>query len=153
MRSALSMVSTTSAWLRAGRVPEPAKITSSMPPARMALAEVAPMTQRSASSRLDLPQPLGPTMPVRPGLDAELGRLDEGLEAREAKPLELHGRRRPPLRGAGGGDRLVELASVSSPSSVLPLMTKVGVESMSSLSVALHPVVQRLERRSSVMQA
>ena len=25
------------------------------------------MTQRMASTRLDLPQPLGPTMPVRPG--------------------------------------------------------------------------------------
>src|ERR1700761_4916954 len=67
VRSELSMVRPTSAWLREGRVPEPAKITSSIPPARMALAELAPITQRRASSRLDLPQPLGPTMPVRPG--------------------------------------------------------------------------------------
>ena len=61
------MCSVTSAWLREGREPDPAKITSSMPPARMALAELAPMTQRRASSRLDLPQPLGPTTPVSPG--------------------------------------------------------------------------------------
>jgi hypothetical protein len=67
VRSALSMVRVTSAWLRAGRLPLPAKITSSMPPARMALAELAPITQRRASSRLDLPQPFGPTIPVRPG--------------------------------------------------------------------------------------
>src|SRR6478609_4199263 len=38
-----------------------------MPPERIDFAEVSPMTQRIASSRLDLPQPLGPTTPVRPG--------------------------------------------------------------------------------------
>src|ERR1700742_733777 len=38
-----------------------------MPPARMALAELAPITQRRASSRFDLPQPFGPTIPVTPG--------------------------------------------------------------------------------------
>src|ERR1700742_4700717 len=38
-----------------------------MPPARMALAELAPITQRSASRRFDLPQPFGPTTAVRPG--------------------------------------------------------------------------------------
>src|SRR4051794_23369491 len=61
------MVSATSAWLREARPAAPAKITSSMPPARMALAELAPITQRSASRRFDLPQPFGPTTPVTPG--------------------------------------------------------------------------------------
>src|SRR5688572_15944910 len=61
------MVSWTSAKFRGGRVPVPPKITSSMPSARRALAEFAPMTQRRASSRLDLQQPFGPTIPVRPG--------------------------------------------------------------------------------------
>jgi hypothetical protein len=42
-------------------------MTSSMPPLRRLLAELSPITQRSASSRLDLPQPLGPTTPVSPG--------------------------------------------------------------------------------------
>ena len=65
--SALSMVRVTSAWLRAGRGPAPLKITSSMLSARMALTELAPITQRRASSRFDLPQPFGPTMPVSPG--------------------------------------------------------------------------------------
>ena len=31
------------------------------------LCEVSPITQRSASTRFDLPQPFGPTTPVRPG--------------------------------------------------------------------------------------
>ena len=44
----------------------PEKITSSMPPPRMRLAESSPMTQRRASTKLDLPQPFGPTIPVRP---------------------------------------------------------------------------------------
>ena len=38
-----------------------------MAAARMLLCEVSPITQRSASSRLDLPQPFGPTTPVSPG--------------------------------------------------------------------------------------
>src|ERR1700756_4507862 len=38
-----------------------------MPPPRSDLADASPITQRIASSRLDLPQPLGPTMPVSPG--------------------------------------------------------------------------------------
>src|SRR5690349_15401395 len=61
------MAMPTSALLRAGRVFEPEKITSSMDDARMDLCEDSPMTQRNASTRFDLPQPLGPTTPVRPG--------------------------------------------------------------------------------------
>src|SRR5258707_6877210 len=66
-RSELSIVITTSAWLRAGRLPEPAKITASISEARSDLCEVSPIAQRKASTRLDLPQPFGPTTPVRPG--------------------------------------------------------------------------------------
>ena len=36
-------------------------------PARSDLCEVSPIAQRSASTRLDLPQPFGPTTPVSPG--------------------------------------------------------------------------------------
>ena len=53
--------------LRAGRSPPPEKITSSMPDARMLFDELSPITQRSASTRFDLPHPFGPTMPVSPG--------------------------------------------------------------------------------------
>src|SRR5438128_10474379 len=37
-----------------------------MPAARSDLCEVSPITQRSASTRFDLPQPFGPTTPVSP---------------------------------------------------------------------------------------
>ena len=55
---------------RAGREEVPLKITSSMlppVPVRIRLAEFSPMTQRRASTKFDLPQPFGPTIPVRPG--------------------------------------------------------------------------------------
>src|SRR5216683_2279340 len=67
LRSELSIIIATSALLRAGRLLVPAKITSSMSAARIALWDDSPMTQRSASTRFDLPQPLGPTTPVSPG--------------------------------------------------------------------------------------
>src|SRR5690349_11658413 len=57
----------TSAVLRGGRLLLPAKMTSSISAARIDLCEVSPITQRSASTRFDLPQPFGPTTPVRPG--------------------------------------------------------------------------------------
>src|SRR5690606_16390010 len=66
LRSVLSRKRVTSAVLRAGRVAEPEKMTSSMPDARIFLYELSPITQRNASTRLDLPQPLGPTTPVSP---------------------------------------------------------------------------------------
>src|SRR5580692_2615420 len=66
-RVALSSVSDTSAILRAGRLAEPAKITSSISPPRSRRADASPITQRNASTRFDLPQPLGPTIPVSPG--------------------------------------------------------------------------------------
>src|SRR5690242_14430006 len=57
----------TSAKSRGGRVAVPAKITSSMPPPRSDLGLDSPIAHRIASSRFDLPQPFGPTTPVRPG--------------------------------------------------------------------------------------
>src|ERR1700722_8722020 len=66
-RSELLSTSPTSALLREGRRPEPEKITSSIPEARMFLNELSPITQRRASTRFDLPQPFGPTTPVNPG--------------------------------------------------------------------------------------
>ncbi len=62
----------------------PAKITSSIPPERMDLGEFSPITQRIASSRLLLPQPLGPTTPVSPGsIRSSLG------STKLLKPLSL----------------------------------------------------------------
>ena len=62
-----STSSDTSAKSRGGRVAVPAKMTSSMPPPRSDLGLPSPITQRMASRRFDLPQPLGPTTPVSPG--------------------------------------------------------------------------------------
>ena len=66
-RVELSIAIATSALFRAGRLFEPEKITSSMDEARIDLCEDSPITQRNASTRFDLPQPLGPTTPVKPG--------------------------------------------------------------------------------------
>src|SRR5262245_66346602 len=42
-------------------------MTSSISPPRICLTRFSPIAQRSASTRFDLPQPLGPTIPVMPG--------------------------------------------------------------------------------------
>src|SRR5437870_1410286 len=66
MRRLLSKVMVTSARPRLRRVVEPLKITSAISPPRRLLALCSPSTQRTASTRLLLPEPLGPTMPVMP---------------------------------------------------------------------------------------
>ena len=81
-RSELLSTSPTSALLREGRLPEPEKITSSMPEARMFLYELSPITQRRASTRFDLPQPFGPTTPVSPG-----SILNSALSQKLLKPV------------------------------------------------------------------
>src|SRR5262245_30541935 len=74
----------TSALFRMGRVPAPPKMTSSMPVPRMEVGRFSPITQRKASKRLDLPQPLGPTTPVKPGsIKSSVG------STKDLKPLSL----------------------------------------------------------------
>ena len=63
--SALSKMSSTEALPTGLRAAEPLKITSAMLSPRNSLAEVSPITQRTASMMLDLPQPLGPTTATR----------------------------------------------------------------------------------------
>ncbi len=65
--SELSIVRTTSARPSGGRPDVPAKMTSSILPPRSDLALASPITQARASTTLDLPEPLGPTMQVIPG--------------------------------------------------------------------------------------
>src|ERR1700712_5718373 len=65
--SELSIVSTTSARPRGGRPDVPAKMTSSILPPRRDFAPCSPITQARASTTLDFPDPLGPTMQVIPG--------------------------------------------------------------------------------------
>src|SRR5690606_23994636 len=63
--SLLSKTSSTLAWPTGLRVLDPLKITSAIESPRNVFAELSPSTQRIASMMLDLPQPFGPTMPIR----------------------------------------------------------------------------------------
>src|SRR6266852_3518775 len=65
--SLLSMVRVTSARPSGGREAVPAKTTSSILPPRRVFTPCSPITQEKASTTLDLPDPLGPTMQVIPG--------------------------------------------------------------------------------------
>ena len=69
--SPLSMTSLTSAIPSAGLLGVPAKMTSAMLPPRNARAPCSPSTQLIASTRLDLPDPLGPTMTETPGMNSK----------------------------------------------------------------------------------
>src|SRR5471030_850736 len=59
--SELSNTSSMLAWLTGLRLVEPLKMTSVIDSPRKFLAELSPITQRTASMMFDLPQPLGPT--------------------------------------------------------------------------------------------
>src|SRR5947208_682373 len=75
------MVSDTSAIPSGLRPSVPLKITSAISPPRNALADCSPSTQRTASSTLDFPQPLGPTIAVTPSW-----KLKTVLSANDLKP-------------------------------------------------------------------
>ena len=77
----LSITSLTSAMPRAGREGVPAKITSAMCPPRSARAPCSPRTQLMASTRLDLPDPLGPTITETPGWNSRTA-----LSAKDLNP-------------------------------------------------------------------
>src|SRR3954454_23550518 len=82
--SVLSMVSWTSARPSGGRPDVPAKMTSSILPPRSDLAPCSPITHVSASTSLDLPDLLGPTMQVMPGSSCSVVE-----EAKDLKPLSV----------------------------------------------------------------
>src|SRR5215813_7943281 len=82
--SVLSMVRLTSARPSGGRPAVPAKMTSSILPPRRLLAPCSPITQASASTTLDLPEPFGPTMQVIPGSSCNV--VDE---AKDLNPLRV----------------------------------------------------------------
>src|SRR5262249_46612684 len=71
----------TSARPRLRRDAEPLKITSVISPPRRLLALCSPRTQRTASTMLLLPEPLGPTMPLMPA-----GKSNAVLSANDLKP-------------------------------------------------------------------
>src|SRR4051794_35832284 len=78
------MVSATSARPSGGRPDVPAKMTSSILPPRSDLAPCSPITQARASTTLDLPEPLGPTMQVIPGSSWSVVE-----EAKDLNPLRV----------------------------------------------------------------
>lgn len=93
MPSELSIVSVTSARPSGARPDVPAKMTSSILPPRRSLAPCVPITQRSASSTLDLPDPLGPTTQVMPG-----SKRSVVAEAKDLKPFSVRLLRCTPRR-------------------------------------------------------
>ena len=78
------MVSCTSARPSGGRPDVPAKMTSSILPPRRLLAPCSPITHASASTTLDLPDPLGPTMQVMPGSSCSVVE-----DAKDLNPLRV----------------------------------------------------------------
>src|SRR4249919_3125242 len=82
--SELSIVSSTSARPSGGRPDVPAKMTSSILPPRRDLAPCSPITQASASTTLDLPDPLRPTLQVMPGSSCSV--VDD---AKDLKPFSV----------------------------------------------------------------
>ncbi len=86
----LSMVRLTSARPSAGRVGVPEKITSSMRALRRIRVLWAPRTQVTASTTLDLPDPLGPTTDGHVGLELQRRGVGERLEALHREALQEH---------------------------------------------------------------
>ena len=66
------------------RAAEPLKMTSAIDSPRKCFAEISPMTQRTASMMLDLPQPFGPTTPVK-----LLGKVTVVGSTKDLKPAIL----------------------------------------------------------------
>ncbi len=77
-------MSSTVAWPTGWRLDDPLKITSVALSPRKFLAELSPITQRTASMTLDLPQPLGPTTAHR-----LLGKLTLVGSTNDLKPANL----------------------------------------------------------------
>ena len=68
----------------------PWKMMSCMCSPRRLFALCSPSTQVIASTTLLLPQPLGPTMAVTPGVEGELGAVGEALEAGDFETIQTH---------------------------------------------------------------
>src|SRR6266545_7882786 len=91
--AALSIAILTSAIHRGGRDGLPAKITSVIWPPRSARGPCSPSPQAIASATLDLPDPLGPTMTLIPGVNSRTV-----LSANDLNPRSERDRRNIGLR-------------------------------------------------------
>src|SRR5438067_3270322 len=99
----LSMVRLTSAMASAGRRCVPAKMTSSIRPPRSDRGPCSPRTQEMASTTLDLPEPLGPTMTLIPG-----SRASVVLSAKDLNPRSVSDLRNISSDGSRRGVKLHE---------------------------------------------
>src|SRR5215831_946089 len=82
--SLLSKSNSTDAVPTGLRELEPLNTTSAIESPRKCLAEISPITQRTASIMFDLPQPLGPTTPTR-----LLGKWTVVGSTKDLKPASL----------------------------------------------------------------
>src|SRR5687768_8943174 len=148
----------TSAKSRGGRVAVPAKMTSSIPPPRSDLGLPSPITQRIASNRLDLPQPLGPTTPVSPG-----SILSSAGSTKLLNPLSLSRRIfnfgfPAPSYDPIAARSLGSSASQFEPSTSDPLIRKAGVPGtlnceMASVCICTNLVVAASSARQAALLA
>src|SRR5665213_390777 len=90
--SSLESTKVTSAILEGLRVSVPLKITSVISEARRPLADCSPMTHRTPSETLVLPQPFGPTTAVTPG-----SKRSSVLSAKDLKPCNSSFLRNKPI--------------------------------------------------------
>lgn len=88
--SVLSIVRLTCARPSGGREDVPAKITSSIDVPRRFFAPCSPITQVSASTMFDLPEPFGPTTAVMPGSNRNVVADANDGEAAQREFLEIH---------------------------------------------------------------
>src|SRR4029079_1609948 len=88
--SELSMVKSTSARPSGGRPDVPAKMTSSILPPRSDFAPCSPITHARASTTVDLPDPLGPTIHVTPGSSCIVVDEAKDLKPRRVKLLRYN---------------------------------------------------------------
>src|SRR5438132_12027223 len=100
MRRLLSKVIVTSARPRLRREVEPLKMTSAISPPRRLFALCSPRIQRTASTILLLPLPLGPTPPVIPAAKSNCVLSAKLLNPTNSKRLSM-----PSLRNQESGIR------------------------------------------------
>src|ERR1700743_2889345 len=90
VRSALSIVITTSAWLRAGRLPEPAKITASISAGARGFWGGSPHRPAQRLDQIRFAAAVRTDDAGQPGFDHEIRGFNERLEALKAKTREYH---------------------------------------------------------------
>src|SRR6266567_624826 len=93
----LSMTMLTSAIPRAWREGLPAKMTSAIWAPRSARGPCSPRTHAMASAMFDLPDPLGPTITLMPGVNSSVVR-----SAKDLKPRTVRDRRNTSASDANG---------------------------------------------------